>query len=203
MNLAPITYSANSLVSAGAEEKIHKQVFEENKVIHFLVKTEYGASAGPYIAAEGFLPVRLQFDIKTMKFDESVQAQAAKTEGGLEKAMALPENWVDDKSIKVDPVPSKPPLTVLPDTEVQKFLDWQKKVEGKPASAFKMYTPGKMFSPGETFKKDDLIRHSNPDLGDGFVLQVLENKISVRFGEKQTSTNLGVTKDLTLMVKTK
>jgi hypothetical protein len=110
-NLAPITRSANGLMSSGVENRIHDLVFIENKVVHYKI-TASGSprTPGPVIPAEGFLPRQLAFEVHTMKLNPSVESAAAGTPGGLDATRMQPQNWQDDASISIAPVPSLPPL---------------------------------------------------------------------------------------------
>ena len=194
-NLAPITDAANSDMSKGLEKIIHKHVFEDNEVIHLMVTTTYGNKPGRYIKAEGFLPIRLDFDLKKMTFNSDA-AKAATTAAALDAAMKQPANWADADDIPVPYVKSEPPVDVLPSTELAKYLDWESKIDGKPDTAFELYDWSKKFKLGQ------LIIHQG--LGKGFVLEVRESTVVIRFGKKSSDPdNPGATQDMQLAMNKK
>jgi hypothetical protein len=113
-NLAPITISANNLMTSRIENPLHGRIFNENQIIHYRVQVRYPSnpSPGPQVAGEGFLPTQISFVVKTMKLKPEVAATAARTPGGIDRARAIAENWQDDESIPFEPIPSTPPLDV-------------------------------------------------------------------------------------------
>jgi len=123
-NLTPITGTANNNMSSSVENPIHDLIFSQNKVLRYKITAHYPDSPvpGPHIAAEGFLPTSLSFELKALKLKESVEQAANqlppdRRADALNTARRSPDNWEDDNAASVTSprtVTSTPPLNVQP-----------------------------------------------------------------------------------------